>query len=156
MKLLVTYGTYSGSTRMAADVVKEELERLGHTVTAADIQKSKPSDLEGYDAFFLGTNTWYENNQEGMMHGGYAAFREAAGGAKLLNGRPAAVFALGDSAQYLSFCKSADHLEQLVAELGGRCVTPPLKLDKFQFDPHSKTEEIRDWVHSALKAIIAS
>lgn len=155
MNILVAYGTYSGSTKLVGELVQKKLSKLGHSVTLLDMRVAKPEDFESYEAFVLGTNTWFENKEEGMMNGAFINFKEAVADKTFFKKRPVAVYALGDSIQYLQFCKSADHLEEMVREFDGIIATPALRISRYYFDPLSKEAEIDAWILQVAQGFTA-
>lgn len=155
MNILIAYGTYSGSTKSVGEQIQTKLNALGHTTHLLDIREVKKNDFDQHDAFILGTNTWYENKEEGNMNGAFLTFRESMPDKSLFRKRPAAVYALGDETQYLQFCKSADHLEALVREYDGTLVTPALRISQYFSDPQYKQKEIDEWLIKVLKGFTA-
>lgn len=155
MNILVAYGTYSGSTKLVGELVQQKLSKLGHTVDLLDMRMANVESFDTYDAFVLGTNTWYEKNEEGMMNGAFLNFKDTVTDKSLFKKRPVAVYALGDEIQYLQFCKSAGHLEEMVREFDGTIVTPALRISRYYFDPKSKEAEIDTWILAVAQGFTA-
>ncbi len=144
MKILVVYATYSGSTRIVGTLIESALKQ-DHEVTSCSVFDVDPTRFNDFDFIVLGSNSWFENKEEGQMNSGFHALKEKL---KLdsFKGKKFAIYALGDSNLYHNtFCKAADHLEKLVREFGGDAVVPPLKVDRFYFDEEGNETKIIEW-----------
>lgn len=144
MNILIVYATYSGSTRIVGTLIESVLKQ-DHEVTLTSVFDLDLAKFNDFDFIILGSNSWFEQKEEGQMNSGYHALRE-----KLkpdsFKGKKFAIYALGDSNLYHNtFCKSADHLEKLVREFGGEAVVPPLKVDRFYFDEEGNEPKITEW-----------
>jgi len=144
MKILIVFATYSGSTRIVGDIIKTALKQ-DNEVASSSVFDFDPAGFNDFDFIVLGSNSWFENKEEGQMNSGFHALKE-----KLkpdsFNGKRFAIYALGDSNLYHNtFCKAADHLEKLVREFGGDAVVPPLKVDRFYFDEEGSEPKIIEW-----------
>ena len=155
MKILIAYGTYSGSTKEVGEVIRKSLTKFGHEVSLTDMRDLKHDDFAPYEAFILGTNTWFEKNEEGMMNSAFISFKDSQPDKTLFGQRPVAVYALGDADQYLHFCKAADHLEEMVKEFDGKLVTPALRISRYLHDPEGKENEINAWILQVAKGFTA-
>ncbi len=79
------------------------------------------------------------------MNSGWHALKAKSPG-KVLGGKKTAIYALGDSNLYHNtFCKSAEHLEALVKELGGEVALAPFKVDRFWFNEEESEEKVITW-----------
>lgn len=144
MKVLIVYATYSGGTRIAATIVEDVLKK-NYEVTLKSVHDLDPTEVSGYDFIIFGSNSWFEQKEEGQMNSGYHMLKEKLQ-PDCWKGKRFAIFALGDSNLYHNtFCKSADHLEKLVREFGGDAVVPPLKVDRFYFQEEENEKTIRTW-----------
>lgn len=144
MKILIVFGTYSGSTQIVGNLIEATL-RKEHEITMSSVFDFDPARFSDFDFIVLGSNSWYENREEGQMNSGFHALKE-----KLkpdnFKAKKFAIYALGDSNLYHNtFCGAADHLEKLVREFGGDAVVPPLKVDRFYFDEDSNVPKIIEW-----------
>lgn len=144
MKILIVFATYSGSTRIVGNLIEATLKK-DHEVTSSSVFDFDPTKFSGFDFIVLGSNSWYENKEEGQMNSGFHTLKE-----KLkpdsFRGKKFAIYALGDSNLYHNtFCKAADHLEKLVREFGGDAMVPPLKVDRFYFDEEGNEPKIIEW-----------
>ena len=144
MKILIVFATYSGSTRIVGTIIETVLKK-DHNVTFRRVFELDPKEFSEHDFIVLGSNSWFENKQEGQMNSGFHVLKE-----KLkpdsFKGKKFAIYALGDSNLYHNtFCKAADHLEKFVREFGGDAVVPPLKVDRFYFDEDGNEPKITEW-----------
>lgn len=144
MEILLVYGTYSGGTLHAAEIIQDTLKPFGHNVILKSIREIEPREFEKYPFIILGTNTWLENKEEGNMNGGYLALKPKMNGGNF-SGKKIAIFGLGDSHQYnTTFCRSADHLSEFVKENQGEIVSV-LRVDRFYFEKMNNTVRVKDW-----------
>lgn len=144
MKVFIVYATYSGGTRIAATIVEDVLKK-NYEVTLRSVHDLDPKEVSDYDFIIFGSNSWFEQKEEGQMNSGYHMLKEKLQ-PDCWQGKRFAIFALGDSNLYHNtFCKSADHLEKLIREFGGEAVVPPLKVDRFYFHEEENEKKIRAW-----------
>ena len=86
-KVLILYATQTGNTRDIAHLIAEGCRFAGCEATVKTIKDiSDPSELEQYDALFLGSATYNSNMMEDM-----AQFLEIAYAANL-SGKPGGAF----------------------------------------------------------------
>ncbi|KZE39012.1 flavodoxin [Bhargavaea cecembensis] len=62
MNILITYATYSGNTKEAAELIADFLEEAGHAVGFHWIGGEPVPDVSEYDALILGSFTWAEGS----------------------------------------------------------------------------------------------
>jgi flavodoxin I len=144
MEILLVYATYSGATLHAAEIIQDTLKLQGHEVVIRNVREIDPAEFQKYPFIIFGTNTWFENKEEGNMNGGYYALKPRLNGVNLA-GKKIAVYGLGDSHQYnTTFCKSVDHLIDFIKELQGTIVSS-LRVDRFYFEKQNNTLKVKDW-----------
>ena len=144
MKILIVYATYSGSTRIVGSLIEEVLKKT-HETTLRNVFDMDPQELSRHDFVVLGSNSWFENKEEGQMNSGWHALKAENPG-NVLEGQKTAIYALGDSNLYHNtFCKSAEHLEVLVKELGGEVALAPFKIDRFWFNEEENEQKVIAW-----------
>lgn len=144
MKILIVYATYSGSTRLVGSLIDSVLKKA-HETSFRNVFELDPKEFKEYDFVVLGSNSWFENKEEGQMNSGYHQLIEKMQD-KVLTGKKATIFALGDSNLYHNtFCKSAEHLENFVKEYGGEVVFKPLTIDRFYFDEEGNEKKVTEW-----------
>ncbi len=144
MKILIVFATYSGSTRIVGGLIESTLKK-DHEVSSFSVFDFDPMKFRDFDFIILGSNSWFEQKEEGQMNSGFHALKD-----KLkpdsFKGKKFAIYALGDSNLYHNtFCKAADHLEKLVREFGGDAVVPPLKVDRYYFDEEGSEPKVIEW-----------
>jgi flavodoxin len=150
MTTLIVYATNSSGTRLAAELVGQILQGKGHVVTLERANAVEPKELKKFDLVVLGSCTWerFEGKQklEGQLQQHMYELQQKLYDQKtLLPGRRFAIFALGDSS-YTKFAGAADHLAQLVQDIGGELVADPLRLDGWFFHPEKNEQKLTAWI----------
>lgn len=160
MKTLIVYGTNSGGTFRASELIRDVLVDQGHTVTLQPAKTTDPNDLGTFDLVILGSCTWDyfkgQERREGWPQEHMVELQDKLLQAnKIFPGHRFAVFGLGDSS-YTVFCGAVDHLIQLVNDLGGELIGEPLRIDGFFFHPEENEQRLRDWATTVAAAAAAS
>lgn len=147
MKVLVVYGTNSGGTQVAAEVVAQYYENRRYEVRLCSADKVGSDDLAGYDLIVFGSCTWEQvtskGKLEGQMQQHFLVLKEKLRTHEF-HGKKFALFALGDIS-YTSYCAAAGHLEEMVKELKGEHIGPTLCINGFFADVDKHREQIRKW-----------
>ena len=143
MKILLVYATYSNSTLMASEVLKEELESAGHTVQLVQVRDSQPKTWSEHDLVILASPSWDFNGQQGLYHEDYEDLKNRLGDMTLL-GQRMAIMGLGDHT-FTYYCGCVDHLEEMVQKLQAKLVIPSLKLDQYYLNEATCQKQIREW-----------
>lgn len=149
MTTLIVYATNSSGTRLAAELAGQILQRKGHVVTLERADAVAPKELKKFDLVVLGSCTWerFEGKQklEGQLQQHMYQLQQKLYDQKiLLPGWKFAIFALGDSS-YTKFAGAADHLAQLVQDIGGEIVGQPLKINGWFFHPEQNEKLLTVW-----------
>lgn len=153
MKALIVYGTYSGGTQIAAEIVAGVLNAAGIESFIQDVHKTKPEDFAAYSYIVFGSNSWYEEREEGNMNSGYHAL------AKLmlpntLADKTCFIYGLGDANMYTStFTKSVEHLAKFVTDAGGVQKLESLRVNRFYFERSANEKIIADWAGDVAAVI---
>ena len=143
-KALIIYGSTTGNTESAAEVIEKVLKENGIETNLKSVLTASVSELkEDYDLILLGSSTWGEDEIE--LQADFAEFYEAMDGIAL-DDKKTAVFGCGDSS-YTHFCGAVDAIEEKVRKIGGIMIVDPLKLDG---DPDDANEEIVGWASSIV------
>lgn len=142
MNILLVYATNSGGTAAAAQMIADALTAKGHTVTVKEAKDAKTDDLINAGFVILGSPSWDYNDMEGQPLPEMAEFIDRCKDIQL-EGKPFAVFGLGDSS-YTYFCGAVTYLEAFVKRTKGRLVLPSLKVDGFYMRPEAG-EQITKW-----------
>ena len=148
MNILLIYATNSGTTMLTAQTISDNLTQKGHTVTMKEVRASTPEDIQNAQAVILGSPSWDFDGHEGMPHEDYVPLMEKLK-TKTYEGKPFAVFGLGDSS-YTHFCGAVDHLEELVSTMKGKLLVPSLRIDKFFSDQTRHMESIGAWTNDLV------
>lgn len=93
MNMGIFYGSSTGNTETAAELIKAEMGEFVSSIQ--DISKSKPEDLSQFDVLILGVSTW----NIGDMQDDWAAFLPRLQELDL-TGKKVALFAQGDAQGY--------------------------------------------------------
>ncbi len=125
-KLLIIYGSTTGSTEQVAEWIGAVLKPQGHVVRIKNITDARVEDLEkDHDLILLGVSTWGDDGVESQED--YVLFyKELDRG--LLKGRKVALFGCGDS-NYEDFCGALDLLEAKMEKLGAIIGNELLRID---------------------------
>lgn len=150
MNILLVYATNSGSTAQAAQMIADTLTTKGHTVSVKDAKTATPQEVTAAPFFILGSPSWDHDGLEGQplpeMEEFIARCKEVT-----LNGKPCAVFGLGDSS-YTYFCGAVTYLEAFIKRSKGTLVVPSLKVDGFYIKPDA-SENITMWTITLSDAL---
>lgn len=150
MNILLVYATNSGSTAQAAQMIADALAGKGHTVSVKDAKAATPEDVMAASFFILGSPSWDHDGMEGQplpeMEEFIARCKDVT-----LNGKPCAVFGLGDSS-YTYFCGAVTYLEAFIKRTGGVLIVPSLKVDGFYMKPDA-SENITKWANALAENI---
>ena len=142
MTILLIYATNSGGTAQAAQMIADILTSKGHTVTVKDAKDTGPNDITEAPFVILGSPSWDYNGMEGQPLPEMADLIDRCKDIQL-EGKPCAVFGLGDSS-YTYFCGAVTYLEAFVKRAKGTLVLPSLKVDGFYMRPEAG-EHITKW-----------
>jgi len=125
-KILVAFGSTTGSTETLAEEIVEKLEAASHEVNLTNVTDIEIDELDTeYDIYLLGSSTWGDADVE--FQEDFEEFYEDMEG-KDLSGKKFAVFGCGDTS-FPNFCGAVDELEKRIKELGGNLVTSGLKVE---------------------------
>lgn len=150
MNILLVYATNSGSTAQAAQIIADVLTGKGHAVSVKDAKTATPEDVTAAPFFMLGSPSWDHDGLEGQPLPEMEEFIARCSEIKL-NGKPSAVFGLGDSS-YTYFCGAVTYLEAFIKRTGGTLIVPSLKVDGFYMKPDA-TENITTWANTVGDAL---
>ena len=112
----------TGNTENVASEIQKALgDKVGEPVEIADIGADGLTD---YDGFIVGAPTWHTDADDNRS--GTSWDDELANIAALdLNGKPCAIFGLGDSAGYADyFCDAIEEIHRTFASAGCTTTTP--------------------------------
>ncbi|KGX84966.1 flavodoxin [Pontibacillus litoralis] len=121
--IVIAYASMSGNTEEMADLIKEDLEQAGHTVTLEEIDVLEAHTLTDYDGILIGSYTW----NDGDLPYEAEEFYEDLAEVDLTNKR-AAVFGSGDTA-YPLYCEAVHTFEKQLTQCGATIVQEGLKIE---------------------------
>lgn len=152
MTTLIVYATNSSGTMLASELVRDVLKQHGHTVTLKRAGAVEPKEFNNYDFIVLGSCTWGlviddQWTQGQLQNHMYDLQQKLIKEQRIFPGKKFAVFALGDSS-YTHFCAAADHLQDLVNDVGGELISEPLRIDGWFFHPEQNEKMLIDWANS--------
>ena len=116
MNIGIFYGSSTGNTEMAANLIKSE---MGEFVLAMrDVRQASPEELAEYDVLFLGVSTW----NIGEMQDDWADFLPQLEAVDL-TGKKVAIFAQGDAQGYpYNFLDAMGELWGVVQKRGAELI----------------------------------
>lgn len=153
MKTLIVYGTYSGGTQIAAEIIADALQKQGVDADIKDVHKTSPEDFAPYSHIIFGSNSWYEEREEGNMNSGYHKLKKRMS-PDTLKDKVCFVYGLGDSNMYTStFTKSVEHLAGFITDFGGTQQLEPLRVNRFYFERDENEQKIADWAKTVAAEI---
>ncbi len=143
--ILVIYGSETGNTRAAAEMIADVLRGRGAAVQVRDVcDTGVEAFAEDFSLFLLGVSTWGAIEDE--VTEDFKSFYDDMG-ATDMSGKKVAVFGSGDSG-YENFCKAVDHVVERAQEQGATIVLDGLK---FNLAPGSSSDAIRAWAVQAAE-----
>lgn len=152
MHIRIIYGSNSGSTRSAAELMSQELTKTQHQVTLQSAHLAQPDDLADADLTIIGSCSWDHFEGKERLHGQvqqhWFQLQKKIGSRKYPHHK-FAIFGLGDSS-YTHFCGAADHLEEMVQKWKGEHIGTTLRLDSYFFEQEDRDRQIKDWLKKLL------
>lgn len=142
--VLIVYGSTTGNTETAAEMIGRVLTGGGHSVTTLDAAKAQPANLcAGRDCVLFGCSTWGQDSIE--LQDDFIPLFEAFDsiGAK---GVKTASFGCGDTS-YEYYCGAVDAINERLEELGADIIVSGLKIDG---DPAAAKSEIDAWANEVM------
>merc|ERR1719235_1596512 len=109
------FGTQAGKTQECADIIAAETG-----LEATDIADASAADLAGFDGIIAGVPTWHTGADEQRSGTAWDDYLEEIRGLDL-NGKPCAIFGLGDSVGYGdNFCDAIEELHSTFSAAGAK------------------------------------
>lgn len=150
MSVLLVYATNSGSTQAACDMVKQNIEKAGHSVQMKYPTQTSFDEISKTDLVILASPSWdYEGVEGQPLEDFNALLKEFEG--KTLEGKPFAILGLGDSS-YTHFCGAVDIFEDAMKKLSAKLIVPSLRIDRFYQNP-TASNTIQIWSQNLLKNV---
>jgi len=143
MKILIVYGTLSGSTMTAAQVASDALTAAGHEATLVMADPSVNDQITGVDAVVFASPSWEDNGKDGQPLPEVRALIESLD-ASALAGKKVSVLGLGDET-YEHFCGAVDVMTDLLKGKGvAEFAVEPLKIDRYYTNADNE-QKVKDW-----------
>ncbi len=135
MKVIIVYGSTTGNTERAAELIGENVT---HDATVVNVNDVNLDDIKAADLVLFGASTW----DYGIVQDDFEAFLDKFD-ADLLAGKNVAVFGCGDAIGYEdTFCDAVDIIAEKAEMSGATIVAEGLKIDGESDD---NLEEIITW-----------
>lgn len=150
MKCLLIYGTLSGSTMTAAELIGSTIRATGHEVDVLPIENVTKDLLAAHDALIIGSPSWEDQGKDGQPLPEITAFLSSLT-AQDLAGKKTAFFGLGDVA-YPHFCGAVDVMESKLKEFGVTPVTASLRVDRYYSLPDNE-QKVKTWAENLGKLL---
>jgi MioC protein len=148
MKILMVVGSEMGNAEMCGDLVKEELETLGHEVEMLTDPDPDSLDLSAHPRVLVISSTTGLGDVPQNVEALYEALRERRPD---LSGVRYGLVGLGDRNYKDSFCGGPKKWDAILGELGATCVGDRLFLDASE-NP-VPDEDALAWLPSWLAAV---
>ncbi|HHP7243316.1 MAG TPA: flavodoxin FldA [Elainellaceae cyanobacterium] len=134
-KIGLFYGTQTGNTQTAAEMIQKELGGSG-IVELHDIANAELSDFEAYENIIIGCPTWNIGELQSDWEGIYDELDDLS-----FSGKKVAYFGAGDQIGYAdNFQDAMGILEEKISSLGGTTVGY-WSIDGYDF---SESKALRD------------
>ena len=143
MKTVIVYGSTTGNTETAAEIIRDALLQKGITADVYNAANTKPSTVAGYDLYLLGCSTWGIGDLQDDFEGFYDNMT-----ADVFRGKKAAVFGCGDSNAFSdSFCAALDSIAEKAKDCGAEVIGELLRIDG---DVDDNEDDIRLWAKGLI------
>lgn len=150
MKCLLIYGTLSGSTMTAAEVIGSTIRASGHDVDVLPIENVTKELLASHGVLIIGSPSWEDQGKDGQPLPEITAFLSSLA-ATDLSGKKVALFGLGDVA-YPHFCGAVDVMESKLKEFGVAPITASLRIDRYYSLPDNE-QKVKTWAENLAKTL---
>ncbi len=150
MKCLLIYGTLSGSTMTAAELIGSTLRNAGHEVDVTPVENASKETISGYGAVIIGSPSWEDQGKDGQPLPEITALLSSLKKEDLAN-KKIFIFGLGD-VSYPHFCGAVDVIEAKLKELDIVPAIASLRIDRYYSIPDNE-EKVKAWADSLSKLL---
>ncbi|MEK7074073.1 MAG: flavodoxin domain-containing protein [Patescibacteria group bacterium] len=150
MKCLLIYGTLSGSTMTAAELIGNTLRAAGHDVDVLSVESVTKDSVKNYDAVIIGSPSWEDQGKDGQPLPEITAFVSTLTTQDLAD-KKTAVFGLGDIS-YPHFCGAVDVIEDKFSELSITPIVESLCVDRF-YSLADNEQKVKSWAENLAKVM---
>ena len=144
------YGTLSGATMTAAELIGRTLTASGLEADVLPIENITKESLSPYGAIIIGSPSWEDQGKDGQPLPEITAFLASLSPADM-TGKKVVVFGLGD-VSYPHFCGAVDVIEGKLKELNMTPAMESLKIDRYYSLPDNE-QKVKSWAESAAKIL---
>lgn len=152
MKYFLVYGTLSGSTMTAAELVGSTLKKQGHIVTIVSADQASKDMIKDQEVLLVASPSWEDRGLDGQPLPEIRQFLESLSPADLA-GKKIALIGLGDSA-YPHFCGAVDVMAEILTKLHSISIIEPLRIDKYYSMPDNE-QKVEEWSMRLSKSLVA-
>ena len=132
-KVTIIYGSTTGNTETAANMVKDNLSDA--EVVISDVKDATAQMVEDADLVVYGSSTW----GYGDLQDDFQEYYDKEMSNDLLSGKNVAIFGCGDEESFEDvFCEATEQIKSKVEECGGNVVNDILKINGEPSDNESE------------------
>ena len=146
-RLSIFAGSVYGNAQHVAEEVKSMLD--GKNIDSEIFDDPEISDLQQAEAILVITSTTGQGDVPPNLEFFFSDLRDQF---PLLDGKPFAVAALGDSSYGDSFCGGGRQFQELLTELQGKAVAEMLEVDAIE--TLAAEEVVVPWVGEQIAALV--
>ena len=150
MKCLLIYGTLSGSTMTAAELIGNTLRAAGHQVDVLSVESATKESIKNYEALIIGSPSWEDQGKDGQPLPEITALL-AALTPQDVSAKKIVLFGLGDMA-YPHFCGAVDVMEAKLKDLSCTPATESLRVDRYYSLPDNE-QKVKTWAENLGKLL---
>lgn len=142
MKCLLVYGTLSGSTMTATELVGASLRESGNDVMSLSVEQATKDLVASHDVLVIASPSWEDRGLDGQPLPEVRQFVESLSTVDLA-GKKIALLGLGDTS-YPHFCGAIDVLEELLKKIQITPSIESLRIDKYYSMPDNE-HKVKAW-----------
>lgn len=152
MKVLIIYGTLSGSTMTAAQIASDAITSHGCETELVAADPSVKDLIAPHQAVVFASPSWEDQGKDGQPLPEIRQLIESLDSGALA-GKKVALLGLGDE-NYEHFCGAVNVMEELLKEKGvAEFAVPHLKIDRYYSSPDNE-QKVKDWAQELAKIIL--
>ncbi len=142
MKCLLIYGTLSGSTMTATELVGASLREAGNDVTMLSIEEANKEMIAPYGALIIASPSWEDRGMDGQPLPEVRQLVESLTASDLA-GKKIALLGLGDTS-YPHYCGAIDVMEDILKKIQTTPSIKSLRIDKYYSMPDNE-HKVKAW-----------
>lgn len=150
MKCLLLYGTLSGSTMTATELVAASLRESGHEALTLSVDQANSKMLASYNAVVIASPSWEDRGVDGQPLPEVRQFIESLTSSDL-DGKKIALLGLGDTA-YPQFCGAIDIMEKMLKNIRIIPSIESLRIDRYYSVPDNE-HKVAAWAEKFASSL---